>query len=311
MMLLFTWCAAIIFVLMSKSKQKPTSSPEEAQGNKRREVFAALADISAANKKKWAKLNKPVKMIIGLLLWLGLEHAMKQPGLSVAALYMFANDGVISGRQSGSVKMRNGRERRFVVPSLIRNAYTAAARYTLSVLSSGWATLTDVQRNSWLTVENVFKSDRFGRAFKLSGKALFIERNANLLQTGIAVIDTYAPSEGVLGSILTDGTATTTAGLITTMNVVYAATPTDTSVEHKLFATAPLPAGVSKPKQSAYRLITVIPNGTATPFDCLAAYTAKYGNVATIGQKIGFQLSPVNNKTGELSGISQFIVVVN
>ena len=293
---------------MSKSKK---AAEKPAEGNKFNQALATLVKLAQANKAKYAKLNKGNVILVCLLATGLISFHFSLGSMQLAALYAFANDGVISGRQSNSVKTRNGIERRFVVPRLVRNAYTAAARALLSLFSSGWAGLTDSQRSSWNDVDNVFKSNRLGQSITIKGKQLFVQRNTNLLNAGVGSITDYLPSEGVAGSILTDGTVGTTTGAITSANIVFATSPTDATVETLVYATAPLPAGVSRPKNSAYRLITVMPNGSTTPFNLLTAYTTKYGTAATIGQKIGFRLIPIDNTTGQAGVISDFVVAVS
>lgn len=292
---------------MGKSK-KAVHAP--AAGNKGKEALATLQSLSKANKAKWAKLNAGKIVVLALMIF-GTNYLIGLFGmLKLSALYAFANDGIISGRQDNSVKMRNGVERRFVVPRLVRNAATGLARGVFSLFSSAWAGLTNSERASWNNVDNVFRSNRVGRQITIKGKQLFIQRNVNLVDVGASTINDYVPSEGVAASILTDGSAALTAGALTTLEIVFAPTPTDGVVSHKVFATAPLPTGVSRPKSSAYRLITVMPPASASPFDILTAYTTKYGAAATVGQRIGIRLEPVNENTGQLSGVSEFLIEV-
>lgn len=284
----------------------------------------ATANGGAKDKKQpailvhMAKLIRkmPMKSIVALMLFGSLTHLFNAwasgGALTLSALYLFANDGKISGRQSGSVKTRNGVERMFVVPRLVQNAYTSFARVLLSTYSSAWAALTQDQRDSWINVDNVFTSNRFGVQIPIRGKALFVQRNSNLtLAATGTTLDTYVPSEGVASSILTDATVSTTAGAITTAELVFAPSPTAATVEHLVFATAVQNAGISRPKASAYRLIGQMPNGSATPFDVLALYTAKYGTAAVIGQKVGFKITPIDNTTGQAGVSSIFVVEVS
>lgn len=289
--------------------KKKTPTVKEAPAPATRQIFERLAQLAKANKDRFAKLNKSTKIILALLLFSTLLFTHAHHGIMTAALYIFANDGAISGRQSGSVKTRNGIERKFTVPRLVRNAYTTGARAALSLYSSLWNTLTFSERASWNNVTNVFKSNRFGVSFPLKGKQLFVERNINLTIVGISPILSYIPSAGVDGSIQDNGTATTVAGALTVLTAVFSPSPTDTSVETKVFATAPMSAGTSRPSSSAYRLITVLTAGTTSPANILGAYSAKFGTSCQPGQTIGVRFSSVNNTTGEGGVINDVINV--
>ncbi len=298
------WCAS--WYLCGMSKQLKVTS---LAGTKHPKPSATMVHMAKLVRKM------PLKSIAALLLFGSITYlfsaSLTGGALSLSALYLFANDGKISGRQSGSVKTRNGVERMFVVPRLVQNAYTSIQRTLLSTYSSAWASLLQAERDSWLNVDNVFSSNRFGVQIPIKGKALFIQRNANLANLGITPLTSYVASEGVASSWLTDGTVATTAGLITTANIVFTPSPTDATVDHLVYATATLPAGVSRPKGSAYRLIGVMVGGSATPFNVLTMYTAKYGNIATVGQKIGFAITPINVNTGQAGVKSVFVVEVS
>lgn len=295
---------------MSKSKNIPDNvGAKTNEGPRKRkaraDVFAALNTAAAAMRRVHGLKAIGAIMFIAIsLYWSSSIDA------SSAILYLFAFNGKVSGRMDGNVLMRNGRGRGFTVPALVRNAYTVLQRALLSSLSSGWAALTDGERDSWLNVTNVFKSDRFGQQKAVKGKSLFVERNQNLINVGEPTITSYIPSDGVGAITAADPNIAVTTGVITTLTIDVEPDPTPAGQTTLVFATAQLGAGINRPGQSAFRLIGAQAGGSASPLNVLAVYTAKYGAVAQSGTKIFFQLKPVNIETGQAGIPIQTVVTV-
>src|SRR5260221_2388636 len=119
---------------------------------------------------------------------------------SFAARYLFANDGKMSGRTSGDVKMRNGRSRAMALPSLVRNAYTTAIRSSFASFSPGFRVLTPTQIAMW----NNFSyrhSDRFANTINVKGKMAYIGINQNLTDIASAPITDPVAFVGVTEQI--------------------------------------------------------------------------------------------------------------
>lgn len=198
-------------------------------------------------------------------------------------LYLKADNGKLSGRADGNVYMRNGRVRGFTVPALVRNAFTSIARTNLASMSSAWNALTEVQRLTWLNANGIFRSDRFGNPVEIKGKELFVLCNTNLLNVGSPTLTDFPViSIPPVGLTSLSGAASVGGG---TNVVVFTATPISANEKLLVFATAPQRAGVSRPSQSAYRLIQATAISAASPINIFANYNAKYG-VPTVGTKI-------------------------
>jgi hypothetical protein len=282
---------------MSKSH---TATVKEPKGNKHSKSLAHLANVAAAQAAK-IKANTPILVAIGLIgaaIWLMLLRDFTTAGECM--LYIFANNGKLSGRADGNVYMRNGRVRGFIVPRLVQNGYTTLQRSLFAQFSSGWSALTQSEQDSWINVDNVFKSNRFGQSKNVRGKELFIERNVNLVMIGIAPINSYVMSEGVAGITGLDSAGATTTGALTTLSLIFSPTPTSAGVSHLIFATPVLGAGINRPKQSSFRLIPfIMGSGSASPQNILTDYTTKFGSVASTGQKIGIKVVPIDENTGQ------------
>ena len=265
-----------------------------------------IAHLSKLGKEGIANIRQ-VKPLMWLLLIIAGALAFLAPvGLAAKAmLYLIADNGKKSGRASGNVYMRNGRVRGFVVPALVQNAYTTAARALLAQLSQGWSALTDANRLTWDSITWLFKSDRFGNPKLVKGKAAYVMLNANLVNVAQSPIaDAPVASDGVAGVESVTVTPDQSTG---ELNIGFSPTPTTAGITHLLFATAPFSAGVSRPSASRFRLIDTILPATATPYDAASAYTTKFGsawkdNAGYVGAKIGILLKPINIITGVEGG---------
>ncbi len=217
------------------------------------------------------------------------------------ALYQFANNGLVSGRTGGDVKMRNGRSRGMRVPALVRNTYTGRARGVLSTMSSNWTTvLNAAQRLLWLNYE-VSSSDRFGVVHTYKGKTAYVRLNANLSTAG-AVIITAPPVLASAGKAVDFSAALAISAGGATFDINN--TANSDGLLTLVYATTSLSAGISRPSKSAYRLIGVASTLVAST-DIWAAYVAKFGvpaiganifvQVRTIGATTGLSSAPTNN----------------
>lgn len=260
---------------------------------------------SLAERAKKLQGKHLVLALFALAAFLLLPALGAAKGLQLSALYLFADNGKKSGRTGGNVYMRNGRTRGFRVPALVRNAYTSIARTTLATFSSMWNTLTESERLSWLTSAGAIVSDRFAQPVLIKGKNLFVQLNANLFYAGQPPITDAPFIAGVSG--LSSLTAAIADGGAKTIS--YTPTPTLAGQTGLVFATGAKNAGVYRPSQSAFRLIGVIPPGTAAPFDINAMYVAKFGEPAT-GQRVFIQVKMVANDSGLESAITQADTIV-
>lgn len=210
-------------------------------------------------------------------------------------LYQFAFDGKVSGRQEGSVMMRDGRGRAMTVPSLVQNSYTALQRNSFGGLNSGWRALTQPLQNGWINATGYSTKDRFGNTVPLKGKQLYVALNRALFNAGQAAITTAPSPVGTTSPVTMSANGSLAAGHF---KLTYTATPVAAGNTWLVFATAPKSAGINRPGKSAYRLVSTIAAAGASPQDKSAAYATKFG-APVAGQKVFGKIIAVNNTTGE------------
>lgn len=260
---------------MSKTKQPVKDSSGETKGTK---SFKARMHSAAAT---FANIRSGLGRNITLL------------------LYLMPDGEAKSGRTGSVVYQRNGRRRNFVVPALVQNNFTTPIRAAFSSFSSAFKDLTQNQIKSWNSQGGFFKSDRFARSIEVKGKALFVMLNQNLFNIGGAPISNPPLAGSVPGCVtLSLGTPDISA---TTLDIAYTPDPTDTSVDHLVEATGNLSPGISKPRNSDFRVIRVISGGAASPAASYAFWIAKFGTPID-GAKIFVRLTPINNVTGQAGG---------
>lgn len=268
-------------------------------------MLTHLAKLAAAKAAELLSSRSNIAVFAGVIMLLAWLLSDSAGGISTAMLYMVANNERRSGRADGNVFMRNGRVRRFVVPALIQNAATSAARALLAMLSTGWNALSQADMISWNGITWLYRSDRFAVPQLIKGKAAYVMLNANLINVG-AVPITSAPLDS--GGVPGITAATVTPDQSTdTMSTVFSPTPTDAGVTHLVFATRPLSAGTFRPRLSDFRLISTLGGTSASPAGFAVAYTTKFGsswstNAGYVGGKIFFKFVPINIETGVEGG---------
>jgi hypothetical protein len=182
-----------------------------------------------------------------------------------------------------------------VTPVNAQTSYQSTVRNRLTSLSQGWRSLTDAQRAAWnSSVSDYAKTDIFGDLRNPSGFNLYQKLNNNLLNVGQSAILLPPIPQGV--DAFTAFTASAAAGTPALSLTFAPAVAVDMSV--KLFATSPQSAGKSFVK-SEYREIGVLTSTSASPFNALSLYTAKYGSIGSAGQKIFLKMVQVNETTGQ------------
>jgi hypothetical protein len=195
-----------------------------------------------------------------------------------------------SGKIGGHVVSKNkggSYVRTKVTPSNPNSSAQQASRALLASLSTAWAGLTDEQRASWNGAVNDFSStDVFGDLRNPSGINLFVKLNANLSNTGQAML-TVAPTKievpffGVQ-SVVVD---------LSTTNVTTTLVPAPSAFD--LFvvrASAPMSAGISNAKSKMRVIYTGNLDGSG--LDLYTAYVAKFG-VPPIGGNLFFSVQSV------------------
>lgn len=210
-------------------------------------------------------------------------------------LYQYADNGKKSGRWDGNVYMRNGRTRGMTVPSLVRNAYTSAARSNFSNGSSAaWAALSDEERISWNNATGIFVSDRFGMPVALKGKELYVRCFANCAMVGTTppgiFPDLIPPSALSEFDIAADDSASS-------LILNFEATPIPANTHAIVYATPLKRPTIYRPAQSQYRLITSLPPATATAADVGTDYESKFGDIVA-GARIFARIKMVDARSG-------------
>jgi hypothetical protein len=208
-----------------------------------------------------------------------------------------------SGKIGGHVASKNRAGsylRTKVTPANAQTAFQVAVRGRFSTLAQAWRGLTQAQRDAWNAAVGAFsRTDIFGDLRNPSGINLFQRLNNVLVNVGQAPMNLPPLPSEVPAVVLS---AFTFAVGVPAMSAEFdGPVPADTSVI--VMATAPLSAGKNN-VTSQYRQIGVIAPASASPFNLLALYTAKFGGVGVVGQKIFIKFVPVNELTGQQGGTS-------
>lgn len=285
-----------------KAKISKTSSTKVVKEN----WSKALLEWSISKAEK-ANKAKGVIAVVVMLVAICAYHFSAMSHVGEAVLYLFANNGKLSGRMGGDVKMRNGRSRGFTVPSLVRNAYTSSARSLFAGLSSSFRSLTPDQIAGWNAAAGFSFVDRFAQSHVLKGKQLYISLNSNLSNTLNAMIADAPVPSGILP--LPDQTLAATTIVTDSIQLGSSLLLVPAGTSLLISATALQSPGVSRPSQSAFRLIATIAGGSSIPIELIAAYSTKFGGI-TSGAKLFVQCVSVNNTTGEASAITETVTII-
>lgn len=188
-----------------------------------------------------------------------------------------------------------------------RSNYQVAARAIFGALSTAYSnTLSDAQRAAWkLFAANNPTTDVFGNSQTLTALAMFQSVNAVLGHAGeVMILD--PPANMDVTALLT-ATVTATAA-VPTLSIAFTATPLGADHALYVYATEPLPGGVSF-IQNRLKFLGAGPAADASPSSFLTEYNARYGNLIA-GQKIGFLVCTVNTLNGAVSVGVQSIIIV-
>lgn len=207
---------------------------------------------------------------------------------------------------NGSVASKNRYGNYFrnkVTPVNPQTSYQQNQRSMLANLSASWRGLTQAQIAGWNQANQNFpKTDIFGDRMILSGQALFISLNKNLLNAGQSSIDD-APVPGDIPSFsMSTLVATYTSGTSTSV-LSFTISPATIPVGYTMlvYATPPIGPGINFVK-NRFRLI-----GTGTAATGVVTittdYVARFGNLV-VGEKVFIRALLVNNTTGQ-AGVPQ------
>ena len=192
-------------------------------------------------------------------------------------------------------KVRSGPMVRIKVsPTQPRTAAQTAVRSNFSASSKAWDTITQAQRNGWISLAaGLPRKDVFGNTYYMTGLQLFQQCNRNLASIGVASISD-APAGLSVGA---PGALTLVATAATPLLTVTAATAPGAAEVPLIFAIKPLHNGRIF-TGNAYAIIdSAIAAATAGPWALTTLYPAKYGTLV-VGQNINIGVRYINNTTG-------------
>jgi len=223
---------------------------------------------------------------------------MKMSGVGIVAL---------SGKFGGSVASRNrggSYIRTWVKPVNPRSVKQTFQRDQLATLAAGFRALGPTVIPQWnASAVNFPIKNRLGQTIHPSGLDLYVALNVNLISIGLPTITVPPVPQDVLG--FNSLSMTSVLGVV---SLVFTPAPSPTTTDTLIFATPGLSAGVSFVK-SEYRLIGVMPHGTASPFNITAMYTAKFG-APIVGTQVFVNIRPVNIVSGQQQiGIFSKIII--
>lgn len=182
-----------------------------------------------------------------------------------------------------------------------------AARNNLATNSQAWRGLTENERQSWIDAAESFPfTDIFGNSKILSGQALYVKLNNNLVAYGSGAIATAPTPVSIPALSLSSVTADESTGVIV-MNFDPSPVPADFVVV--VFATPNITPGISFVK-NRFRLVTVLAAAGTTPLNLTTPYAALFG-APVAGMKLFVKAFFVSTLSGQ-AGIpvqAQTIVV--
>lgn len=185
-----------------------------------------------------------------------------------------------------------------VTPMNPRNPAQVAVRTRLATIASAWRGLGAAAIAAWNAAVSDFKSTNvFGDVVNPTGFNLYQKLNNNLVNIGIAPITVPPVPVSVsvfdTASIVADDSAHT---------LVATVTPAVLDADEYVIvrACAPVSGGKSFVK-SELRQISVLTAVVAGSIDLSAAYTAKFGAIGGVGQRVFVEFVHVNKVTGQAS----------
>jgi hypothetical protein len=184
-----------------------------------------------------------------------------------------------------------------VSPVNPQTTYQQNQRAMLSSLSASWRGLTQAQRDAWSAyAQNVPRTDIFGDSKILSGQAIYVACNLNLVKAGIAVITSPGTSNGspilALDTLVVNNTG---SAMAVTFNINTATVPTNFSLV--VYATPAVPPGRGFVK-NLFRYVGVF-TATANAVTAGTAYTARFG-IFPADNFVYLRAALLDNETGLL-----------
>lgn len=204
----------------------------------------------------------------------------------------------IRNKLNGSVFSKNrygSYVRTKVTPVNPQTSEQQAVRNRLAILSAGWRGLTQAQRDSWINAAPSFPyTDIFGNVKILSGNALYVALNTNLLNTGNLVIQT-APTPQAISNLGIDSLTAAAGTPALSLDLTQAAVPSGHSMVVQ--ATPLIPQGISFVK-NRFRQIVVKTGLSSSPIDLLSDWNSRFGSLVA-SQQVFVRCYLVNDTSGQ------------
>lgn len=201
-----------------------------------------------------------------------------------------------SGSVAGVTSSRNryGQYRRTrAIPVNPSTGAQAAVRARLSANAAAYRTITGAQRAGWADLAaSMVRTDSLGQTIQLTGAQAYASVNGNRLASGAAAV---ADAPG----LVTPSAMLTCVPTLTSASFSLAVTPTPLGAGQKCFVYCSPQRSAGRTFESDFRLIQVTAAAAASPYNILAAYTAKFG-VPVVGNRIFIKLKCYD--AGFLSG---------
>jgi hypothetical protein len=182
-----------------------------------------------------------------------------------------------------------------VTPVNPETIYQLNVRDRFGGLSTAWRGLDAAERLAWNTVVDHFaRTDIFGDLRNPSGFNLHQMLNNNLLNVGESAITT-PPLPAAVAAF-----KTMSFTIENTVESLMIAFTENVATDHAaiVLATPAISPGISFVKPE-YRQIAVLPAETATGYDALAEYVARFGAIGATGMQVFIRMFMVNTVTGQ------------
>ena len=178
-----------------------------------------------------------------------------------------------------------------VMPTNPQSSFQTAVRGNFSDLSTAFRTLTDPQKEGWITLgQSMERTDSLGQTYSMTGIQAFISVNNNLLTVGEAAVDD-APAYQ-LPDQPASGVATIGAGL-SSFSIAF--TPPASGDFILVYATRPMSAGRMFAARSEYKLIAILDDASTSPEAAATAYISRFGSFASkAGEKVFLRLIAIS-----------------
>jgi hypothetical protein len=216
----------------------------------------------------------------------------------MAKILMTAIVADIRNKLNGSVFSKNrygAYVRTKVTPVNPQSTAQQNTRNNLSTQSQAWRGLTESQRQAWIAAAADFPfTDIFGNTKILSGSALYVKLNNNLVNAGQAAISAPPSPVAIPALALNAINADESTGVVT---VAFTDTPVPAGFSIAIQTTGNVGPGKSFVK-NLFRQVTYVPAAGSSPATITAEFAAVHG-APVAGQKIFVRAFLVSTDSGQ------------